>query len=317
MAITKQDVFNAAVAITARGGKPTLNDIRNELGGGSFSVISDAMTEWWSIQKASMIAIAASIREPAPEPVSSRLNEFADDVWEIALQLANERLQRERESLEQTKSEMELAKEEAVELADSLSADLEVAQNRIKHQAESASAAQEEIDGLHREISKLSDSLIKANHDIQLVNAALTEAHGRVEQLTAMLESEKSERINASKKLEQSLVTIAELNANVTELAGDLNVMTSRATIAEAKSNQTEQALNEVTKKLDKAASENQAWQNKVALAESQMLFHKDQANESKAEAKAAIEDAAELRGKLIAAQERISALESLNLSAC
>lgn len=311
MAIIKQDVFNAATAIVERGGKPTLNDIRNEIGEGSFSVISDAMTEWRSLQRASMIAIAASIREPAPESISNRLSDLADDVWEIALQMANERLQHERESLEQTKSEMELAKQEVLELADSLSAELEVAQNKIKHQAESATAAQTEIDGLQRAIATLTDSLGKANHDTQLANAALTEAHGRVEQLTAMLDSEKAERINASKKLEQSLVTIAELNANVTELAGDLNVMTGRATAAEAKSNQTEQALNEVTKKLDKAANENQGWQNKMSMAEAQMVSHKEQANELKSEAKAAIEDAAELRGKLIAAQERISALES------
>lgn len=45
MAITKQDVFDAAAAISTRGGKPTLNDIRNELGGGGFTTINDALTE--------------------------------------------------------------------------------------------------------------------------------------------------------------------------------------------------------------------------------------------------------------------------------
>ena len=309
MAISKQDVFNTAAAIAARGGKPTIKDIRKELGAGDFALISDAMIEWRSIQKAVMVGISASVREPAPDSISGRLNELANDVWEIALQLAHERLQRERESLEQTRTEMELAKQDVTELADSLITDLEVAENRIKEQDESASAAQTEIDGLQREISTLTDSLVKANHGTQLTNAALTEAHGRVEQLTAMLESEKAERINASKKLEQSLVTIAELNANVTELVGDLNVMTGRATAAEAKSNQTDKALNEVTKKFDKSVSEIQVWQHKVILVEAQMASLKEQANELRDEAKKAIEDAAELRGKLSATQERIAAL--------
>lgn len=312
MAITKQDIFNAATAIAARGLKPTLNDIRKELDSWDFALISDAMIEWRTIQKAAVLSISASVKEPVPDSISGRLNELASDVWEIALQLAHERLQCERESLEQTKSEMELAKLEFAELADSLNTDLEMAQNFIQQQTEAASAAQAEIDKLHREISIFNDSLVKVNHDAQLANAALTEAHGRVEQLTAMLESEKSERMHASKKLEQSLVTIAEINASATELAGDLSVITGRATAAEAKSNQTDQVLNDVTKKLDKSVIETQLWQNKATLADTQLVSLKEQLSELKAEAKHSIEDAAELRGKLIAAQERIFALESL-----
>ncbi len=202
--------------------------------------------------------------------------------------------------------------QEVADLVDSMSADLEAAQNTIKQQTEAATGAAAEIDRLNREISLLTHSLDKANHGTQMANAVLAEAHLRVEQLTAMLESEKSDRINATKKLEQSLVTIAELNANVTELAADLNVMTSRATAAEAKSNQADQALNEVTRKLDKSAGEIQLWQNRAILAESQMNSLKEQASEFKDDAKKAIEDAAELRGKLSAARERLSALETV-----
>jgi chromosome segregation ATPase len=299
MAITKQEVFNAAAAIVARGSKPTLNDIRNELGAGNFTMINDALVEWRTAQKATIAAIPSSIRESAPDSISNRLNDLADDVWEIALQVANERLQFERDAMEQTKREINQAQQETAELADAVCADLEIAKTVIKQHEESAMSAVAEFDRLNREISTLTNSLVKANHETQSANAVLSESHQRVEQLTAMLDSEKAERINASKKLEQALITIAELNANVTEFEGNLNVMTGRATVAEAKSNQTNQTLNDVTKKLDKSVNEYQVLQNKLILAESQMLFLKEQVSELKIETKKAIEDAAELRGKL------------------
>lgn len=313
MVITKQDVFNTAAAIAARGDKPTLNEVRKALGSGSFSTISDAMTEWRTIQKAAVVAISAASRETAPTSISSRLNELADDVWELALQMAHERLQSEREELERASCELKQARQEAVELADAVQADLELAQNIIKQQTETISHAAMEIESLKQEISPLTAALLMAKHDTQTANAVLTEAHQRVDQLTIMLDDEKAERINASKKLEQSLLTIAELNANVTELAADLNVMSNRAKAAEVKSNQTDQALNDATKKIDKSVSEIQALQNKATLAEAQMVSFRAQVSEFKNEAKAAIEEAAELRGKLSAAQERISVLEGLN----
>lgn len=311
MAISKQDVFNAAAAIEAQGGKPTLNAIRQALAGGSFSTISEAMAEWRSLQKAAVAVGSSVVREPAPEAISNRLNELADDVWEIALQLANRRLQGEREALAQSRNEMALVQQETAELVDALSADLESALNQLKQQTETNATSALEVDSLHRDVATLNDSLRLAHQETQLANVALSEVRQQTEQLAAMLDSEKAERINASKKLEQSLVTIAELNANVTELAADLNVMTDRAKAAEAKSNQTDQALNDATKRLDKAANEIQSWQNKAALADAQISAFKEQTAELKVDTKQAIEQAAEMRGKLTAAQERIAALEN------
>lgn len=44
-----------------------------------------------------------SVRTPAPLAIADRLNDLADEVWEMAWQTANERLQREYTTLQQAK----------------------------------------------------------------------------------------------------------------------------------------------------------------------------------------------------------------------
>ena len=120
MAITTQDIHQAADAIAEAGGTPTLAAVRKALGGGSFTTISEAMQEWKSSRTA-----PASIREPAPEAISARLGEIAGEMWATALEMANTRLQAEREALERVRQETEQARREAEEVADQVSAELD------------------------------------------------------------------------------------------------------------------------------------------------------------------------------------------------
>ena len=62
MAITKEQIFAVADELDAAGQNPTLASVRKQLGGGSFTTISEAMNEWRA-RKASQ---AAPIPQPAP-----------------------------------------------------------------------------------------------------------------------------------------------------------------------------------------------------------------------------------------------------------
>ena len=62
MAITKDRIFEVAEAMDAAGQVPTLAAVRKAIGGGSFTTISEAMTEW----KANKAAKETPLREPAP-----------------------------------------------------------------------------------------------------------------------------------------------------------------------------------------------------------------------------------------------------------
>ena len=121
MAITKEQIFAVADDLDAAGQNPTLANVRKQLGGGSFTTISEAMNEWRA-RKASQ---AAPIREPAPASITEKLAELGGDLWAVALDMANNRLAAEREALEAVRQETEAARQEAAELADQLTVELD------------------------------------------------------------------------------------------------------------------------------------------------------------------------------------------------
>jgi hypothetical protein len=127
MAITKKAIFDAADALDAGGQRPTLAALRKAVGGGSFTTISEAMKEWW----AGRALGEAPVREPAPAVVGERLGEVADEIWGLALQVAKERLASEREAFDAARAQAEQDKQEAVELADVVTAELEALQGKI------------------------------------------------------------------------------------------------------------------------------------------------------------------------------------------
>jgi len=118
---TKDQIWAAASALTEAGKNPTLAAVREQLGGGSYTDISSAMQTWRLNQQAS----TNPIREPAPSSIAERLNEFGSELWTVALELANNRLQSEREALEQARQETETIRKETTSLADQLTSELE------------------------------------------------------------------------------------------------------------------------------------------------------------------------------------------------
>lgn len=121
MAITKEQIWSIASALTEAGKNPTLAVVREQLGGGSYTDISAAMQIWRQNQQAS----SNPIREPAPTSITERLNDFGSDLWAVALELANNRLQSEREALEQARQETETIRRETTSLADQLTSEIE------------------------------------------------------------------------------------------------------------------------------------------------------------------------------------------------
>ena len=118
---SREEIWEAADALTAAGERPTLAAVRKAVGGGSFTTISEAMTEWRERRP------GAPLREPAPEGIAAQAAELAAVLWAQALALANERLQAERDALDVERAAMERERAEAAELADALSGELDQA----------------------------------------------------------------------------------------------------------------------------------------------------------------------------------------------
>ena len=128
MAINREDIFRVADELDSAGQRPTLAAVRKVLGGGSFTTISEFMTEW----RAGKALKQAKLREPAPATVQDRLMELGAEVWGLAITLANARLDSERQALEATRLQVESEHQEAIELADQLSAELELTKQKVQ-----------------------------------------------------------------------------------------------------------------------------------------------------------------------------------------
>jgi hypothetical protein len=126
MAITRDQIWATADELDAAAKPPTLAAVRKAVGGGSFTTIQDAMTEW----KAKRQAKETPIKEPAPQALTDRLSEVGAEIWSMALQLANARLAADRETLEAERVQMEADRQEAADLADQLNEELDAAKAR-------------------------------------------------------------------------------------------------------------------------------------------------------------------------------------------
>lgn len=199
MAITTADIHRVADKLAEAGQQPTLAAVRQALGGGSFTTISEAMKSW----RAAQHAASAPMREPVPPSVDEKGAALVSEIWAAALERANERLQAERDALEQTRQEMEQAQQEAAELADQLAAELDTAKAQIEQQAQQLAQAQAQA------------------AQAQAAQAALAEAQKRADGLAALLEQERAATKEAQAKAEKALTDAA-------KLAGKLDAMTKK-----------------------------------------------------------------------------------------
>ena len=204
MAIAESDVHAAADLILASGQQqPTLAAVRAALGGGSFTTISEAMKSW----KAARQAAATPQREAPPAAVTDRLEALAGDIWGIALGMANDRLEKERETLDTARQEIEAQRREAAELADQVSADLEAARIQIAQQAQALKQAEAQA------------------AQLAAAQAVLAEVQKRADSFAAMLEAEREATKHAQAKAETAI-------AEAANLAGKLEALSKQKTVA-------------------------------------------------------------------------------------
>jgi chromosome segregation ATPase len=146
---TKDEIWAAAQALADAGERPTLAAVRKAVGGGSFTTISEAMTEWRARQEQPKVAV-----DPAPERIGVQAAELANSLWAQASALAHEKLQAERAALEASRQEIEQERTEAAELADSLSVELDQARGEIQALEAKLAAQAGVIEEQRQEIEK-------------------------------------------------------------------------------------------------------------------------------------------------------------------
>ena len=303
MALTKDQIFQAADQLAAAGTPPTLAAVRSAVGGGSYTTINEALKEW----KAKQQATNAPIREPAPAAVATRLEELGADIWAVALELANARLTSEREALEATRQQLETAQQEATELADQLSAELEALQAQHRKTSDDLQAASTTIQALQQENTTLSRQLATTEARAEEttkraddLKAELQHAHqentAQRQRHTEETEAQRQRHSQELQTLKADLAASAEAlktrNAEATRLDAELTQAKAYAANLQQQ-HQTQQErstadIKQLGERLDKAQSE------------------KEQAQQAGSQSR---EEAAQMRGELEALRTQNAAL--------
>lgn len=110
--ITSEQIHATADRLQAEGTKPTLAAVRQALGGGSFSTISEAMKIWR--EQAQEEKALSLVKVPAA--LDERMEQLKKAVWEVAQQEADHRLKAERENFVAQIKKMEAERIEFDEL---------------------------------------------------------------------------------------------------------------------------------------------------------------------------------------------------------
>lgn len=297
MAITKTDIHNAADAIAAQGETPTLAKVRAALGGGSFTTISEAMGEWKASRQQQ--SVVTPIREAAPESITERLHGFAADLWASAMEKANGRLQEEREALDEARKKIEATLAETQELAAQVSADLDAAQAKIEEQTQAIEQAGAAAAAQAAQVQDLESRLAAQTDAAHTAAAALDEARKRVDQLTDLLEKERTARSEAEQKASQAAQAAAKAEAEAIAATRRADDAEKREQAAAARATQAEEAAQEARKEAQQARTEEGRASGQVAAANAAAEAARAEAVTARAEASKAIGEAGELRGKL------------------
>ena len=122
MAITPEQIIETAEALVERGESATLAAVRRELGGGSYTTISEALKGWRERRQVTQ-ARAEAVQVPAR--VQEALTQAGVLVWTEAVRQHAAQLAAEREALDLERQRNEGERREAVELADQVSRDLD------------------------------------------------------------------------------------------------------------------------------------------------------------------------------------------------
>ncbi|ECI2307884.1 hypothetical protein AH865_15175 [Salmonella enterica subsp. enterica serovar Infantis] len=121
MAISKTDVVNACNKLYAEGKNVTLDAVR-AITGGSFSTISPLVKEWKSEQSGVNTSLESGI---ARTDVPERLTELLNTIWTAALAAASNKMDAERQLLNDYKIELENERSDVMFAADRISTELD------------------------------------------------------------------------------------------------------------------------------------------------------------------------------------------------
>ncbi|ECH6755915.1 hypothetical protein FP263_25605 [Salmonella enterica subsp. enterica] len=147
MAISKADVVNACNELYVQGKNVTLDAVR-AITGGSFSTISPLVKEWKAEQSGVNASLESSV---ARTDVPEKLTELLNTLWAAAMATASQKMEAERQLLNDYKTELENERSDVMFAADRVSAELDDLKFDFSCLNTKYKGTTEKADGLERE----------------------------------------------------------------------------------------------------------------------------------------------------------------------
>ena len=237
MAITREQILETASKLAEQGIKPTQTNVREALGGGSFTTISEVLREWRQEQDTTAQLQAVVI----PNDITDRTNILIAQVWETAQTLANDRLVKEREALEHKEALINAEIDESNKIIETL----ENEQAELTAQLDTLTNDNSLLNGKNNELESFNNSLNtqltteKArSHQLQ---ARLDEQIAKIEHLTADLATAQATATNATtqatehaQRADQAIAELQVVNIENAKLIGKSDTLAEQLTKTES-----------------------------------------------------------------------------------
>ena len=180
MAITKNDIINAAEALERDGEKVTMETVRQFLSGGSFATISPVLREWKENRK-----ISSAIVIDIPVELKKAAERMEYEFWKVASGLANERITTVQAKADAKVEEAQAERDETLK----------------------------EIDRLETELKNLTGQLLTKDEKIAELEKAFSVSKTQTKQALANIENlaennkKQAEKINHQSSIIQEITT--------------------------------------------------------------------------------------------------------------
>ncbi|MBT2324890.1 DNA-binding protein [Variovorax paradoxus] len=177
-----EEVVEAADVLLARGLKPTIERVRQQLGGGSPNTISPLLDVWYERLSARVAGVAVPVEDDLPPNLRSAWNHAKNE----ARTIANQALLEERAALEQGRAQLcadqaELAKREEQWVATTAAIEKALTETRDASEAlrGELASAHGELGRLHGRYSTDVDKLQESLASERRLNETLRVEHAR------------------------------------------------------------------------------------------------------------------------------------------
>ena len=255
MAITREQILETASRLQAQGIKPTQTNVREALGGGSFTTIAEALREW----RADQDQTAQLQQVVIPSDITDRTQVLIAQVWETAQTLANDRLVKEREALEHKEALINAEIDEANKVIETL----ENEQAELTAQLDTLTNDNSLLNGKNNELESFNNSLNtqltteKArSHQLQ---ARLDEQIAKIEHLTAELATATANATTAqvqatehAQRADKATAELKTLSIENAKLIGKSDTLAEQLTKAEALNSTYTEQINKLTAQVAK-----------------------------------------------------------------